>query len=1253
MFGPYEDAQKQVLKILADNYDDLHGKAGEEQARGLLDLFIKTEKLEKADSEPIPDSQPLEEATAPNKLKQPDKWRLTGLQCESYRGSGPPGETIEFPFDGRSTLIYGPNGSGKSSLLGAVVWALTGTAITDSVDEVTQVPLHKPSAKGEKKGLKIREWPVAATLPEKDPKSVTETCRVELELSYSDGSRKLFVRRTLADGLQVKEEKSQTWKACSNLSDYGISPLDLQLSLIAPSVFGRLTVESAQNSGQLLSLMLGLDDVENIGKLAAAIARNRTALTTKTINKKDQAWEKLLESIKGPQDGLKQTSESRKILEELIVKEKPSLDEIKDAGKTIEDLRDGANQSIAKVLGYHVDDGDYDSDEKGDKGAKQVPESLAESLRAAVVELKKGVETCLPVLNSINPYSLWDKETGSDSGDWLKLIDKSLENFFDTTRNGIGARLDWLRQKDKTGPKADLLLHASGFYNDQTDECPVCEETIKKEKVKSHLREFKNLDSSLLKEIDDFFRDLRHQLDKIVSQKIQALAAQSPSKRLLNDWAALKNELGADLAPIANNYDELIDELTEGITLSKTDPLNLMPSDAEKEFAESAEEFLNACSESRVAIGLLKWASEHLSMVNVQLSKYLTDTKGDSLLSVLSKGVNAAEDVRELERIKKVLAEAYKTRKDIAYSDEIIAALERLKIALVPLKDLEKNALEIVRNEFDNIKEDTLNNWDQLYPEHTTGLSPANLFLEGTKDRKVYSYLGHLDYEVAGQYFANAGLQRAIALSFFFALLGRHPKGLGFVVMDDSIASLDEDHRDQWSGNILKPCMDQFQFIFATHQKVYLKYHGDTEFSGKLIVELNRRKNGGLISWKPGHRIERAISLIKKDPDLVPNSLRKFIEELLFTFETYSDTPFVDKENLPQSIKNYGESGPPLQSNKQAKIYKLLSGDNLVKIVNAGSHGPTDHEITEPMIAKQLKILKECWQMVEPEIKRLEDLRFHDLRKRTVKNTSIKSPDIPTPANWDQPLTFVHIGRAAAKEDSVYIDATEEPAKFKINNLSPILVTGNTLDPVAKKGQWVLLCPDDESITDGCLAAVLTSDGNHLLRRVWSGGDDWLLQSINPVDRIAVKTASIETTTVRKIAGVVFEPRQEIDKEALSSGAEWRESKILTPDDVSRFNLITVEGKSLEPIAWKGQSVLIGESASVSTSNIHRGSLAVLETKDSNVGNVIKRVFPSDDSWILVSPNPVDPHDPIIVDCSDIERVYPFRGVIFETKEFA
>ena len=545
-----------------------------------------------------------------------------------------------------------------------------------------------------------------------------------------------------------------------------------------------------------------------------------------------------------------------------------------------------------------------------------------------------------------------------------------------------------------------------------------------------------------------------------------------------------------------------------------------------------------------------------------------------------------------------------------------------------------------------------LNNWDKLYPERTSGLSPANLFLEGRKDRKVQSYLGHSNFEVPGQYFANAGLQRAIALSFFFALLNDHPRGLGFIVMDDSIVSLDDDHRERWSAYILKPCMNQFQFIFATHQEVYLKQGGRIDFSDELIVELNARSDVSRISWKPGHRLERAEKDIKTSYDLVPNVLRKYVEDLLLTFETYCDRPFYDQRKLEKSIKRYGNYGPPLNSQSQGKIFSILNDPKLLPVLHAGSHGATDHEVTKPVVVDQFNLLRKCEKQVGNELKRLENLRLHGLRMRPVRFGVVEFPNLPSPANWNQPITIKHLGRAAAKEDSVVIDSVELSMNIEIDCFAAVLVVGDTLDPVAKRGQWVLLGPDDESVTDGCLAAVLTGDDKRLLRRVWPDGEQWLLESINPVTRIAVEPTPMDTAALRKIKGVVFEPRQEISAETLAGGGEWLESDGLTSHDISRLHAITVEGNSLEPIASKGQLVLIGQGTTVSYSKVSRGSLAVLETKDPKVGNVIKRVFQSDDDWTLVSPNPVDPHDPLRVACNDIELIYPFRGVLFERSDF-
>ena len=92
-----------------------------------------------------------------------------------------------------------------------------------------------------------------------------------------------------------------------------------------------------------------------------------------------------------------------------------------------------------------------------------------------------------------------------------------------------------------------------------------------------------------------------------------------------------------------------------------------------------------------------------------------------------------------------------------------------------------------------------------------------------------------------------------------------------------------------------------------------------------------------------------------------------------------------------------------------------------------------------------------------------------------------------------------------------------------------------------------------------------------------------------------------------------------------------------------------VEGNSLDPIARPHQKVLVADGRPPTLVTIEDGGLAALELKDPTIGNVIKRVHPRGKEWILVSPNPVEPRGPEVVPVEKIERVWPLRGVLFET----
>src|SRR6185437_6913197 len=208
---------------------------------------------------------------------------------------------------------------------------------------------------------------------------------------------------------------------------------------------------------------------------------------------------------------------------------------------------------------------------------------------------------------------------------------------------------------------------------------------------------------------------------------------------------------------------------------------------------------------------------------------------------------------------------------------------------------------------------------------------------------------------------------------------------------------------------------------------------------------------------------------------------------------------------------------------------------------------------------------------------------------------------------------------------------------------------GDTLEPVAHAGHWVLLARDGEEVRDGDLVAVQDEDDSRYLRRVWYDGRTWVLQSINPVRPSPAVTLNKRSAGIRKAIGVLYRP---LGTAMPKKGkfAEWVPCTALAAAIAFKgCKTIDVRGDSMNPIARDGQKVLVDESLA-SLSECPTGELAVLQFQDEAQESVIKQVFPGKDRWVLVSPNPVDRLPPMLVDPGDLRRVWLLRGVLFETQ---
>ena len=1226
--GPFNQIAKDVLLIIIENYEQLNTSSGESRAKKFLDYYkrLLADRANPSEEKQDENIEKQQEVITQENAKQP-KWYIHNIECHSIRGIDSYGETFPFSFEGKSNLIYGPNGSGKSSLLGAVIWAFTGITITDASDDKQDADIHKKTD-GTKKGTRIRSnWPTISTLPESnDIKSIVPDSWVKIELKTKDQSKTLYIKRSLASDLEAGTDEDAL-KSCKSLEEYGIKPLDLQISLVAPTILGRNTLENANNIIKILSMILGFDVLSDIGALAAGIGVNRTRYANNIQSSIDSNWPSLQDKLLRLPDPLDEKSPVRDKLQDLISKDKPTLKELTDKNTLIQDEIDDANKKVAEMLGVDIDD-------------KGLIEGLAEKLIEAIAYLEKDFKVVFPSFAEVQ----YDAE--QYGGKIIENIEKEFEAFCQDAQKRIRRRINWWKKVKREGKKLILKLRASKDYDAERMEYPVCEQSIKDLPVKIELEKLKTLDQELQRELKDFFKDLLEELKKIVPDDIKNISQSLPSDRILADWDKMKDALDDRFNGIVSKYEPKVQSLCKTFDDISFESVVFFDED-DAELLAASNTFIKACNDCLKAIEILKWGNINFESIKEQLQKILTSSEETSLLAELSKSKSKASDIGPLNIIKTQLGEIIKLRQTIAILEAEHNLIESLKSPIDDIKKLSAYALEKTTEVFNEIKTVSDKNWKLLYDESPTGLVPSKLVLE--RGKTIEPFLSKQNYEVAGKYFANSGLQRSIALSFLCALIEEHDGGMSFILFDDPILSLDEDHREKWADCMLAPIMeDGAQIILATHQSQFLK-HCSHDFKSGNIIELNPRDRKQALSWQPGSSLDRIKDSLDSNWKAAPNLLRKYCEQMLISLQSYSDEDFFSPYNLSTSLRKYKNlrRPNPLDSGQKDQIIKWTENEKVDRVLNPGSHALTEDDLTKPMVKTCLDLIKSHVKSnFESEMSRLKALRKRKMGGRIITITLSNT----TTFTFNDSLQIKHIGRAAARPESWVVDEAEQETNETIQNFACVHVTGHTFDPVARCGQCILLSDSDDMPADGDLVVGESSEKKKYLRRISFDDENALLYSINPLKITAPVQVDRKTLSLHRVVGVLYDPCRHCDMEIIN-GNEWHPCKNIDPSYFENKKMIAVEGDSIEPIARKSQKVLVEEGMSPQDCTIESGGLAVIEIDDVSVGNEIKRVYPEKDNWILTSANPLEPYTPDIIPIEKINKVWPLKGVIFEVAE--
>ncbi|WP_157369253.1 AAA family ATPase [Zavarzinella formosa] len=1234
--GPFGPKTMRLLTALWQARTNLSNQKGPAQAVAARNAFTSVNQPD--DSTPPPS---VDRASTPLRLHQDDlgppaaRWRLHHLRAHSIRGLGPSGETISFDFDGVPMLIYGPNGSGKSSLLGAIGWVLTGRAVTDcdTEDDGSHFSLYA-RAQGGERGPKITDWPIIHSLPSgANPVTEPPNCWAELSLCSEDGSRRLHIRRSLTQDVEASAD-GVTWKPCPDFAAHGISPLDIHLSVSAATVFGRKSLESSPDTRHLLSMLLGYDSLEDFGGLLTNLSSNVTKLLKAEREGVRTAGERLKHSLNLLRGMLRDGTELKARLAELSSGEAPTPAHLEEVAAAAAAAVSEAEATVASLVG--LDGGDGTST------------GLASSLTGACRTLEQPFFSVFPRLAAV---AIADDPEGAAA---------ALVSFEAAVKARIAERLAWWKKESLPGSNSSLLVQAAAHYEPGDPLCPLCDQDITAGGLPAQLSELKNAPADLRAGLKEFFRNLYDDLQQAVPPAVVRLSEQAPSRCLREDWSAIGRNLGPLLTKFHAEFEPLVLAIADELPPIDFTDDNLIPPDADAAFAAAASPLMLAIRNARRGIAVCRWAASHLHDVLTRLIAILAapETEPPSLLAILARGKSSAADVGPLAAVRDGLKAAAAAATSLISDTTAVATLEEIQEQLTPLKEIGKWAGAELGRIFAAIHDKTIENCRKLYPHANPELTPSRLHMNKGRDRTVEAYLGTVAFDVPGQHIANAGMLRALALSFYFALLERHPGGLAFVVMDDPILSLDDDHREAWSANILSPIMGTTQMIVATHQRQFLT-NCKQDFRAGRLVELNPRTRAKRISKRPGDRLERAEEMLATAFTSVPTELRKYREDLLITLDAYSPTSFFDQKNLSGSLAEYldFQAPHPLASPNQEKIGVRLKGDKVLRVLDAGSHSRTEPNVTEPMVRECLAEMRHLDGIVLSEIERLEAERVRLLRARSLAmpaaapatNPAADPPDRldigDQGAAWSGPIRLKIIGSAAAQTRGCVVDMAIAPTDSEFGEGSAVLVADSTLCPIARPGQWALLSGE---AGNGDLVAAVDVYRNRYLRRAWSAGSSWLLEAVNPSAGVPPVRLRKCDVTLKRVSGICYGPRKEPRPGAGKYLSEWLPRSDFKPAYIGGNFGVTVEGLSLDPIAQDGQIVLVGPKHNLTAGPLTRGCLAVIETDDGHVGSVIKRVFVGADVWILTSPNPIEPRDPITISKKKIVAVWPVRGVLFK-----
>lgn len=1190
-------------------------------------------------------------------------WRLQSVETEGFGGLNIwGGQPFHFDFDQGSLLIEGPNGSGKSSLIGAILWALSGERPRDQSD----THAHEPKPVFGSNDKPAGDWPPIACYPP-SATDLKSPARVRVQLTFQDPQARVAkVERTL-DGSKVTTSIDPGFEVPSVLLETGLL-MPARLAQIRFNDGGGRLTDAVQK-------LTGLDELVAIGALA---------------------------------DGL-----CHKSREYLSYKRKDLTAARKEFDKAIGEAR-------GTLAAVHVAVPDFTpantDDDKGEmaKFGKMLIDRAAELTQVVSNDLAGGLNLASPsvqhqVISAIGAAQedLTAGLEGLSSWKTLQSIAQALDEELAkrvsaaiVTARSKAEEAVRLLEKSSKDSKFQLKAVAAQWHAQHKSgavaNCPLCEHDLKAvPSLAQELEALRSAGDAAARTFDDNLNAISAELESSLPTSVKKFGSDiltlEPRAKLANDLSAtfvVKDRY----AKILLKFGALVDQ-----ALSDTPGSEL----AVVQVAAGAD-VLKGLNERIVVIerllGLAAWfransgqwsawwqslaASEEPKQADIALPKEtrsVSEEKSPERLSAhLLRLSDALAKTEPYRKAAEAMRTAWKSGKVAAEIERELKRRDAIAESLMPLKNLGPLAESVAREAIEGLSDRISKLLKQIHLTEQLQFHDARLHRkEGLVVRGGFVP----DLRIDATLIASTSWLRAVLWAFLFALREEAVDQIGIdpfplLVFDDPQSTFDAEHRHRWAQYIasLQSGPSKAQMILTTYDEMFLELIRVDGVTGRQAMIAAAGADLGHVGIFEGESLDRKWSetQVVKTPKAgcdYMNAVRIYVEGLLRLMLRGEDAA-VSSFVMGQSREKIHQLNTAGIAPWNRQEFKRLVGV-LDKSLAPIKHMEIAHHASGAHLgmAEAVDVEQHWRKNLHPALERsFRVAREHHLLHGGLKALHAEPAIVVLPEGYSAKVRNIPLqvlGRASALSDGRVADGRVDLDEFASAAHKKVVLAqhfayrlaAQTLEPVARLGDVLLVKAPGEPPAKSLVVAL---SGERILARRFEIAENdsdvavLTAQAINPRQIASPIIAHKATFTLHKIIGVLYE--------ATAWGAPLRSEMevcecvgetLLAGFATSAFGLVEVVGQSAEPHALNGQYLIVRKEITAEE------ALKTLDGKpiiagDTDDNRYFKRLrVAASDLIVLESLDSGGDYGPVVLsppgkgkNC--LVRVWPVAGVLFE-----